>query len=81
MPAMATDHNQVRFYLIGKGMNFSFRASEDEMLVFWSDAKSLSKFFKMCLGGVLYLLLDRGQIHWNITTVGEAQGFDDVGTT
>ncbi len=81
MPAVAADYNQVRFYLIGKSMNFSFRATEDEMLVFWSDAKSFSEFFKMCLGCFLYLFLDSGQIHWNITTVGEAQGFDDVGTT
>lgn len=81
MPTMTADHNQVRFYLIGKGMNFSFRASEDEMLVFGRNAKGFGKFFEMCPGSFLNLFLDRGQIHWDVTTISKAQRFDDVGTT
>ena len=80
MPAVAADHDQIRFYLVSKGMDFRFRATEDEVLVSWCDIKRLSKFFEMCLGRFLYLLLDSGQIHWNVATVSEAQGFDDVST-
>ena len=80
MPAVAADHDQIRFYLVSKGMDFRFRATEDEVLVSWRDVKRLSKFFEMCPGRFLYLLLDSGQIHWNVATVSEAQGFDDVST-
>ena len=81
MAAMTTHNDEISTDLTGHIVDFNLRSAEHQVLIFRGNAPSLGKLSQVDLRGLLNLFLDGGQIHRYITTVGKAEGFDDVNAT
>ena len=78
--AVAAYHDQVRVNLLCNCIDFGFRTSENQMLVFLGDAKRVCKFAEVGFCSLLDLLLDRRQVHRNVASVSKAERLNGVHT-
>ena len=75
---VTADDDDVGVLLVSDAMNLGLGTPEDEELAFRRDADGGAELGKVRFRLIVYLFLDRRQIHGNIAAIGEAQWFDDM---
>ena len=78
MSTMISYNNDVRVGVFRHALNSAFRSTEYEMLVFVCNVDGRAKLTEMRLCLFLNRVLHRGQIHWNVATVRNTKGFNDM---
>ncbi len=81
MAAMAADDDEIGTDLPGQRMDFGLGSTEYQVLIFFADTQGACKLRKVGSCRFLNLFLNGGQIHRNVTAVGEAEWFDDMCAT
>ena len=78
MPAMTAHYDQVHGLRLGDAMNLALRTSEHQVATILGHLEALGEIRQVRTGLFVDLVLDRGQIHGNVSAVGEIQWLDDV---
>ena len=78
VPAVCSHDYHVNFFRFGDPVNFDLRGSENELLAVLGNAEVLGERGQVGSCLVVDLILHRGEVHWNLAAVGEAEGFDHV---
>ena len=73
MTTMTTDNNEIGADLVGEGINLRFGSAKYQVLVFGVNTEGGCKFGQVGFGGLLDLLLNGRQVHWNVAAIGQAQ--------
>ena len=78
MSTMTSNYDEIRFQFVRQAVDFAVRAAKNEVATFGGQAVLLGEIAQVALGLFVYLVLYRGDIHWYISAIGKAQGFNDV---
>ena len=78
MAAVAADDDEIHFPGLRDPVYFAFRAPEHQVLALRRNAETIGELGKVRPGLLVNLFLHGRQVHGNVASVGQAQGFDDV---
>ena len=78
VPAVTAHDNQVGAEFLGFGVDFHFGSAHDDMAMLFIHAVVLGKTLQLLTGLLVYFVLDSGEVHGDVATIGEAERLDDV---
>ena len=78
MPSMSADNDHIHLTFFGRLVDFDLRRSENQMPTPLLDPELASKVGQMCCGLVVDLILNRREVHGNLSAITETEGLDDM---